>query len=566
MATRNFVPRAGGEGKLGTSEKPWAEANVNLLKINGVEAASTNSPIFTGTPTTPTPAGGDNSTNIASTAFVQSAISAIDADVQGPGSSVDQNIATFNGTTGEILSDAGQNISGVLSRANHTGTQALSTISDAGTSAALDVAATGNAASGEVVKGDDTRLTDGRAPAAHKAEHIQGGGDAIDADKLQVDVSLNAITPDTTPSEVSSLTHLGAIIKGVDNALNTLEGDLDGDTIEVSWSPTNYTQDASPAEVTNTSQLTAHLAGINNALANVEFTAGAVSALNISSGQVTPSTQHHSFETESLAATDDLDTVVATSASDGDFFYAYASNASRTVVVKHNTGNIWCSGGEDVELDDTNKLVLFFYVSSFGKWIVLSGGGGALSDLSVTTQKLANDAVTADKLANTSVTAGSYTKADITVDDQGRLTSAASSAEQSFVSQVLLEDGNDLEGWFDTINADTGQDIGAPIFLATTAVTIKRITVSYLSENNGDSYDDVTLDFGTKSVSGGSLDNTLTSVAWDISQNSGITAASLNLSLSAGQIFCVGFSSGNTTSFASSNGYKGLMVTVLIEK
>jgi hypothetical protein len=54
---------------------------------------------------------------------------------------------------------------GVLPVASHT--HDLSDISDSGTAAALDVPATGDAAAGEVVKGDDTRLTDARTPTAH---------------------------------------------------------------------------------------------------------------------------------------------------------------------------------------------------------------------------------------------------------------------------------------------------------------------------------------------------------------------------------------------------------------
>lgn len=46
-------------------------------------------------------------------------------------------------------------------------THTLSAITDSGTAAGLDVPASGDAAAGEVVKGDDTRLTDNRDPTAH---------------------------------------------------------------------------------------------------------------------------------------------------------------------------------------------------------------------------------------------------------------------------------------------------------------------------------------------------------------------------------------------------------------
>lgn len=48
-----------------------------------------------------------------------------------------------------------------------------------GTAAAKDVAASGDASAAQVVTGNDTRLANARTPAAHKASHATGGGDAL---------------------------------------------------------------------------------------------------------------------------------------------------------------------------------------------------------------------------------------------------------------------------------------------------------------------------------------------------------------------------------------------------
>lgn len=57
------------------------------------------------------------------------------------------------------------------------------------------------------------------APAAHASTHIQAGGDEIDGDQLDIDFTPANYTPDVTPAEVTSVDHLSAHLKGIDDAL-----------------------------------------------------------------------------------------------------------------------------------------------------------------------------------------------------------------------------------------------------------------------------------------------------------------------------------------------------------
>lgn len=100
--------------------------------------------------------------------------------------------------------------------------------------------------------------------------------------------------------------------------------------------------------------------------------------LTIASGAVTAAQTFHRIDTESDAASDDLDTV--SGGSDGRLLIIRADNAARTVVVKHNTGNIQLFGAADVSLDETYKAMLLIYDGTLSKWVQVggsgSGGGG----------------------------------------------------------------------------------------------------------------------------------------------------------------------------------------------
>lgn len=96
-----------------------------------------------------------------------------------------------------------------------------------------------------------------------------------------------------------------------------------------------------------------------NVIVNEFIRLAAATELTISSGSVTATQSHHKIDTESDAASDDLETIAG--GSEGDILIIEPENAARTIVVKHNIGNILLFGAVDISLDDYGKALEFIF-------------------------------------------------------------------------------------------------------------------------------------------------------------------------------------------------------------
>ena len=106
------------------------------------------------------------------------------------------------------------------------------------------------------------------------------------------------------------------------------------------------------------------------------------------------------------------------------------STAGGIRLAKHSELGGAGGGGTVTEVDSGTGLVTSPVAGITGTGTIGIADGGVdtlqLATGAVETGKIADDAVTAGKLAHTAVTPGAYTSADITVDQQGRITAAAS--------------------------------------------------------------------------------------------------------------------------------------------
>lgn len=120
---------------------------------------------------------------------------------------------------------------------------------------------------------------------------------------------------------------------------------------------------------------------------------GNLTELTISTGAVTITEAFHIIDTESDDASDDLDTISGGTAQ--DVLVIRAANDARTVVVKHNTGNIWLKGKRDLVLDDIQDAVILIYDGT--KWMDLGGAPSTdWSDAATVVSMIDNNAAAVD--------------------------------------------------------------------------------------------------------------------------------------------------------------------------
>jgi len=110
-------------------------------------------------------------------------------DVLGPSSSVNLNIAIFDGTTGKVIKDGGKTVAEVLDRANHTGTQGASTISDFDTEVSNNTDVSANTAA----RHDAVTVTDSaEIDLTVTGQDITASIKASSIDETKLDASVNA--------------------------------------------------------------------------------------------------------------------------------------------------------------------------------------------------------------------------------------------------------------------------------------------------------------------------------------------------------------------------------------
>lgn len=124
-------------------------------------------------------------------------------------------------------------------------------------------------------------------------------------------------------------------------------------------------------------QLQTDVEKVWNTLSFVEATELTIDAV----GAITVTQNYHTVDTDGDIASDNLDTItISGNIEEGTILILRPDNDARTVVVRHNQGNIMCNGNADITLDDSHDFAFLIYDEALVKWLAMSGGMSDLVD------------------------------------------------------------------------------------------------------------------------------------------------------------------------------------------
>ncbi len=297
---------------------------------------------------------------------------------------------------------------------------------------------------GTIIGGTTAAAITGTTVVANTSVNIAGDGATVTGIKDEDDMSSDSAVKLATQQSIKAYvdTQLTAEDLDITTDSGTIDIDLDSDTLTVaggaaldtSATGTTVTVNVTDEGITNAklAHMAANTVKVRDANSSGDPSDKALATTEILIGDGTgftaASLSNDATMTNAgaVTVTGIQGTAVSSTAPTNDQYMKYSSDSSEWQMVSIVGTDKLTTKGDLLVYNTVDSETRLGVGTDDYALLADSGATNGVDWKQVATATIADDAVTADKLANTAVSAGSYTLSSITVDAQGRLTSASS--------------------------------------------------------------------------------------------------------------------------------------------